>query len=156
MDVDDYYFCKHGRYHLTKKPTSNGVIQFRNQCLDCGTSFGTAIAKAKVQYPDQVPAFDEDLFKSKKLDEEKKRLAGIEARKENFFREYDIYLKSPQWKYLRERVLKRENYMCQGCGFRKATEVHHTTYENVGDEFMFELLALCSACHNRIHKRPNF
>ena len=32
-----------------------------------------------------------------------------------------------------------------------AKQVHHTTYANVGHEFLFELVALCPECHNRYH-----
>jgi 5-methylcytosine-specific restriction endonuclease McrA len=42
--------------------------------------------------------------------------------------------------------------MCEGCGDEKAQEVHHKTYKNVGDEFLFELVALCNTCHDRYHK----
>ena len=33
------------------------------------------------------------------------------------------------------------------------TQCHHLTYENVGEEFLFELVALCSDCHERLHQK---
>ena len=40
--------------------------------------------------------------------------------------------------------------MCEGCGVRRAAQVHHLTYEHVGDELLFELVAVCGQCHDRI------
>lgn len=49
------------------------------------------------------------------------------------------------------RVLERANHVCEGCGVNAATEVHHKTYKNVGNEFLFELVAICRPCHQRYH-----
>jgi 5-methylcytosine-specific restriction endonuclease McrA len=48
-------------------------------------------------------------------------------------------------------VLQRANGHCEGCGQRKAVQVHHLTYEHVGQEFLWELRAVCSECHDRLH-----
>lgn len=50
----------------------------------------------------------------------------------------------------RALVLKRCDGMCEGCGVVKATELHHTTYEHLYNEFLSELLRLCHSCHDRI------
>jgi hypothetical protein len=34
-----------------------------------------------------------------------------------------------------------------------AREVHHRTYQHVGEEFLYELLALCHGCHDRGHAK---
>ena len=36
---------------------------------------------------------------------------------------------------------------------RPATQVHHKHYENLGEEFMFDLLALCEPCHVRLQPK---
>jgi len=36
-------------------------------------------------------------------------------------------------------------------GSEPATEVHHLTYQHVGHEFLFELVAICRECHTRWH-----
>ena len=64
---------------------------------------------------------------------------------------YRRYLASDAWQRRRSRVLQRAGGRCEGCGEHPATEVHHLTYDHVGDEFLFELVALCSECHRRIH-----
>jgi hypothetical protein len=64
---------------------------------------------------------------------------------------YADYLKSQQWADKRDRVLRRASYHCEGCAQRPAVDVHHLTYEHVTQEFLFELVALCRECHERIH-----
>lgn len=66
---------------------------------------------------------------------------------------YREYLQSSAWAKLRRQVLMRAAFICEGCGAKPAVEVHHKTYEHVGDEFLFELTALCKECHGRLHGR---
>lgn len=65
--------------------------------------------------------------------------------------EYNSYLNSRPWKNKREIVLKRDNYICQGCLKNQATEVHHLTYDNIYNELLFQLISVCKPCHNIIH-----
>ncbi len=65
--------------------------------------------------------------------------------------EYDAYLKSENWHAKRKLVMARANGTCEGCGVRPATQVHHFTYENLGDELLWELTAVCNLCHERSH-----
>ncbi len=65
---------------------------------------------------------------------------------------YEAHLKTPKWKTLRKRVIERANGICEGCGENKATQAHHLTYERVGDEMLFDLVAVCDACHSKVHK----
>jgi 5-methylcytosine-specific restriction endonuclease McrA len=67
------------------------------------------------------------------------------------YEEYQSYLKSPLWLNLRNRVLARAQDQCEGCGRWPATEVHHLTYAHVGQEFLWELRAVCRDCHDRLH-----
>lgn len=81
------------------------------------------------------------------------KLSIHEKRNEEFFEEYNEYLKTPSWRKIRQKVLERDNHTCQGCLENKATEVHHKTYEHVFDEFAFELVSLCSDCHRKYHDK---
>ena len=47
--------------------------------------------------------------------------------------------------------MERAQGLCEGCRRRPATEVHHLTYEHVGDELLWELKAVCDHCHRRCH-----
>jgi hypothetical protein len=73
--------------------------------------------------------------------------------KENKKEQHQEYLKSTQWKEIRKKVLKRDDYTCQGCLESPAVDVHHITYNNWQNEFMFELMSLCRECHTRVHKK---
>ncbi len=68
-------------------------------------------------------------------------------------RRYAEYLQSPAWRFKRQQVLDRDGGICQGCRKREATEVHHLTYKRFGCEMLFDLIAVCDDCHNRIHGR---
>ena len=61
---------------------------------------------------------------------------------------YPEYLASPQWRNIRARALKRDNYRCVKC-LRPATEVHHTKYDHqtlVGQKIN-GLASVCRDCH---------
>ena len=70
---------------------------------------------------------------------------------------YKKYLESDEWKDKKRLSIKRDNGTCQGCLTATALEVHHLTYERIGDELLTDLVSLCSFCHNQIHgkTKPN-
>lgn len=68
--------------------------------------------------------------------------------------EYAEYLQSEDWWERRTLVVERANGRCEGCRKAEAVDVHHLSYEHVTAEFLFELVALCAACHERIHGGP--
>ena len=65
--------------------------------------------------------------------------------------EYQAYLKSPEWKEMRARILKRDGYACLACGSKDHLQVHHRTYNRVGAEIEIDLRTLCGRCHESIH-----
>jgi len=67
--------------------------------------------------------------------------------------EHREYMKTPKWQSKREKVMQRANHRCEGCYEYVGTagHVHHKTYENWKDEFLFELIYLCKECHGRVH-----
>jgi len=85
----------------------------------------------------------------------KRRLLVNLARKQHaergaFTKGYTAYLASPEWAAKRELVMKRCGGICEGCGIKPATDIHHHHYEHLFDEFLFELVGLCHGCHVRI------
>ena len=67
---------------------------------------------------------------------------------------YRRYLRSDAWAGRRERALRRAGGRCGRCGAGVPTEVHHLTYERLGDERDDDLLALCAPCHRGAHPPP--
>ncbi len=66
---------------------------------------------------------------------------------------YEEYHLSPEWKTLKTKVIKRAKYTCEGCGEADKLEVHHLTYERIGEELMIDLVALCFVCHKKAHNK---
>ena len=64
---------------------------------------------------------------------------------------YREYLNSAEWERKRQQILERAQGRCEGCGVEEPREVHHLTYAHIGNEFLFELVGLCTGCHDRLH-----
>jgi len=67
---------------------------------------------------------------------------------------YIEYMKSDAWREKRGLVLERSGGKCEKCGF-EACDVHHLTYERLGNESMDDLQALCLKCHWTAHNLPD-
>lgn len=61
-----------------------------------------------------------------------------------------LYIKSSQWRRVRERILKRDQWVCRWCG-KQAEQVHHIHYRTLGYEKGDELVSLCARCHEQEH-----
>lgn len=75
------------------------------------------------------------------------------------FKRYKAYLKSPDWKAIKEKVLERDEFRCRCCGRtidESPLSIHHSTYdilfhEGENDNLKY-LITLCKYCHSGIHK----
>jgi 5-methylcytosine-specific restriction endonuclease McrA len=76
-----------------------------------------------------------------------------EAKRREWFEAHNEYLQTDEWQEKREAVLDREDSLCQGCRAALATQIHHLNYDNWRDELLFQLVALCEDCHERVHGR---
>jgi hypothetical protein len=67
---------------------------------------------------------------------------------------YKEYLRTPHWKRRRQHALRAAGYRCQACSNSLAhLDVHHNTYENLGEELDRDLIVLCRECHEAFHER---
>lgn len=75
------------------------------------------------------------------------------------------YNSTRYWKRLRTRILDDRKWICEFCGLTgapreegeawtwKATLVlHHLNYDRIGEELDGDLMVVCVACHNLIHR----
>ena len=115
--------------------------------MECGRTVGTPRRHETIINKIDVPLFDEELIEEVWRIEQAKR----EEEDKKWWDWYNEYLKSPEWAAKRAAVFGREWGQCQGCQQATATQVHHLTYKHVGDELLFELIALCDKCHERAH-----
>ena len=65
--------------------------------------------------------------------------------------EYASYLRTRHWRTLRVKALQKWEGRCERCGTAKATEVHHRTYDRLGEETLSDLEPLCGDCHGLEH-----
>ena len=72
---------------------------------------------------------------------------------------YESYMRSPEWEKKRKERLAIDGYKCVMCGRpletckKKSLDVHHISYENLGNENVYtDLVTLCSTCHRNLHK----
>lgn len=61
--------------------------------------------------------------------------------------DYRAYLRSPEWRARRLEFLEDAEYQCQECGSNKKLQVHHLSYDNLGDETEDDVEVLCKECH---------
>jgi len=66
---------------------------------------------------------------------------------------YSEYLLSVWWKeHIRPRALDRADNRCQICNSEERLNVHHRTYERLGEEWDGDVIVLCRACHHLFHE----
>lgn len=69
--------------------------------------------------------------------------------------EKDDYYSSNHWRnHIRPRIVRRDNNLCQGCLNAPISDIHHISYDNWRNEWMWELIGLCRPCHADWHNRP--
>jgi hypothetical protein len=147
--------CQHVATGVVCIRASNGAPMYREQCFHCGLPRGQWIPKSKIQNVADIQEVSAD----KLAEYEHLRFSAwrsIQAKHahdqlEGGDNEYAQYLQSDVWKQKRKRVLKRANGVCEGCGENPATQVHHLTYAHIQNEFLWELVAICDECHERVH-----
>lgn len=61
------------------------------------------------------------------------------------------YLNSEHWHITRLAALERAGHRCQVCNGADRLDVHHRTYERLGNERPEDLTVLCRRCHDLFH-----
>jgi len=82
----------------------------------------------------------------------------VYRKKENrkWWRWYNQYLKSVEWKMISKAVRQRAKGICEKCKQKPCQHVHHLTYRNVGNEKSQDLIAVCRKCHSDLHDGKKF
>lgn len=125
------------------------------QCDHCGAT-GEDVPKVTLSPAVKATAlpFDTDIrekrWKDKSAYYQSLKATEIQTASSAWWRWYNTYLESSVWKEKRRAVLLRAQGVCEGCRNAMATEVHHLTYERVGREPLFDLVAVCKPCHDEI------
>lgn len=65
--------------------------------------------------------------------------------------DYAAYLESEAWKARRQWKLNAAENRCQLCNSEYLLNVHHRTYDRLGNEREADLVVLCEKCHKHYH-----
>lgn len=150
--------CFHEQTELRRMVMKGGSAHFGLQCLRCGVS-ARFVPSSEVKNPDAVPEYDYGLKDAYRAELERKKAeirerhrmqTSYKVERELWYAEY---LQTPEWRDRWQLVMDRAKGVCEGCGKSKARQVHHLTYEHAGNEFLWELVAICHACHERVHEK---
>ena len=152
--------CCRNPYEIVTIDRKNYDLYFLyKQCINCGGSKNRTKPLSNKKYGSEIKReFDYESFENwkEKIDFEYNNLSTA---KKNFnyinspYYKYCEYLNSQEWKGKRDLALKRDGYKCQKCKIKTADDVHHLTYENLGNEKLSDLLSVCRECHIRIHNK---
>jgi len=155
-DAFDSNRCEHPQREIRCRPDSMGRRRYVMQCVTCGYGGDRWGVGQPEQYSredavmrcgGEPPMFDEGLLARTKADwSARSKVQADEMRKA-----YGSYIASDQWKEKRAAVIERANGRCEKCKKVEAEQVHHMTYERLGDEMLVDLIALCGPCHMAMH-----
>lgn len=73
--------------------------------------------------------------------------------KKHLSKEYKRYIASSKWYYKRMDALEFHGKKCKACGSVQKLDVHHLTYDRLGNEFLSDLIILCRPCHDEEHSK---
>jgi hypothetical protein len=151
--------CKHPHTEIRGRILRNGVGVWAIQCLRCGSQL-RQVSKShpdvlrlteKVPFDEQLIVNQREQYKEAVNQRWEEQQAEIDHQNQEWWEWYSKYLLTPTWKAKRASVMERAGGICEGCRRNRATQVHHTTYAHVGDELLFELVAVCDSCHRTLH-----
>jgi len=144
--------CKHQDVRLVFLDKINGTRAYQWQCQAC-FHLSQWIGKNTIDIAKAVPRVEIDFGELQQALRFERESTTDEIKTRNnkeWWDWYNQYLLTPQWKNIRDRVLRRASFRCEGCGVAPATSVHHLTYKRVGKEMLFDLVAVCQKCHDEI------
>lgn len=151
--------CGHETSELRQKLATNGTRMVAYQCLGCGRASSHWLKISTVPNAASLAQWDptiSDRYYERQREQLNARLGKIQAfqqlQQQEWWDQYNQYLRTPAWRSRRALVLQRAGGWCEGCRKSEATQVHHLTYEHVCNEFLWELVAICDECHERVHE----
>lgn len=120
------------------------------QCDTCGHTLSGALPRAEHYEFQNYTVWDDNLadaYEAKRRQE----WEGGGAERRAWYR--NDFLRSPEWRVLRDRVMERAKWVCESCLSEPASDVHHTTYAYGQLPPAWILRAVCRRCHGRQHEQ---
>lgn len=70
--------------------------------------------------------------------------------------DHQKYYRSSWWMRRRRAAIQDAGFKCHKCDINTyELQVHHLTYERIGEELPEDLQVLCSICHSKFHAQPD-
>lgn len=154
--VKNEFACSHPVTIVTFRVKSNGAVNYFLQCTECWDNVKHLRGADLTDDQRQTAVPFDDQKRTQRYQQQNARFDAVrnqlwKDRKASFDVERNAYMQTAQWRMIRAKVLKRCGGICEGCGDRPATQVHHLTYERLGHEMLFDLVGLCRQCHESVH-----
>lgn len=145
--------CSHEKTELRYMVFANGTKHVCEQCLLCGQRMTQFISQDGVEL-DKIKPFDDNLRDNYSANMQKKRKEIVEKRIQDRKDAYGFFLRTPEWQFIRHKVMSRDQGLCQCCREESATQVHHEQYwPNIADTPLWYLHAICDKCHKMLHDK---
>lgn len=144
-----------GKLHIvdSEDPKRTYCGKFLEACPGSPRTSGRATCKSCLNAFEsrKINKVQREIYQREYEERQRQEAQQKDEERREWFEWYDHYLQSPEWREKSRAVIRRANGTCEGCGKRSATQAHHLTYAHVGDEFLWELRAVCTECHERAH-----
>jgi len=147
--------CRHEETEVRYKMFADETKHLCTQCLICGQMPGGThwLSQDGVDIT-CVQEFDASIAEQWKAAHNEAIKTKLHAERLTRHQEYERYIReSDDWWAIRTKVMKRDDHLCQGCMEENASDVHHKNYVHLYDEILFDLVAVCRKCHDKIHRR---
>lgn len=151
--IENKYRCTHENRELRIRVIADGRSAHYRQCIICGNA-GNAVSAKTVQTELQgqkAPPFDNELDHRWRGRKHAEYLSTYKQIEPVLRAEYEAYLASELWAQRRSATIRAAKGVCQCCEHFPATQVHHITYERIGNERASDLMAVCTFCHELLH-----
>ena len=146
--VEEKFTCDHELMRVRHRSASNQYVEQCETCGWCGPAFAhsTLDAVVKQNAPDVDDGISEQWYQARR--EYAASLQKLNSKE--WFEKHAAYLRTPEWRARRTAVLRRDGYMCQACLQNQAKQIHQLTYMHWGHEPLFDLVSVCTDCHDTI------
>jgi hypothetical protein len=95
------------------------------------------------------------IFKEEFIAQSKAEFFDARRAKYGGYLSYYEYIVSPEWRTRSIAVCTSRGSKCEVCGSKEKIQVHHRSYERMGQETEEDLEVVCKSCHELIHWAAN-
>ena len=153
------YTCSHSHGKYVKHTYADGSIRIGWECASCFQCITKPLGIKRAIKEFGLTEFQILHLPLRMIEIDLDRVINVrrelyKKQKQKWWSWYNDYLSSLYWLEKREAVLKRDNNKCCICG-GLANQVHHLTYQRVGNELLDDLISICAQCHTNLHQEQD-